>query len=429
MTRRRFALARWALAFLIAGCAGKSADPRAQWVVRLHTDARVPELGDRVFVQVLNDEATVTCDSCERLLPGATDEWPRTFGLVAAPGFAPRLRVRLLRAALLGGAGEPEGNLLIDRVVLLPATEDKTTVDVILSMSCFGIPADVAGRESCDPETGALAPDRTATSLPASELPSVASWPPSIERPCNSSEPEGMVCVPGGAFLLGAIDGIGVEPMLDTTPERLVRLDPFFLDRDELTVGEARQILAQDPNLPLPITFDPQKPQSDHCTFLALDDAANDALPLNCIPRFLAEELCEHVEKRLPTEAEWEFAAGNRSEESRYPWGEDSDVCGHAIVSRSFFDYRECITDSVPPGLVAGGSAADVTRLGILNLGGNLAEWVADEVAAFDTACWHPETTLLENPMCTSAQAGPFVFGFRGGFWAGTSFLSRATTR
>jgi hypothetical protein len=34
--------------------------------------------------------------------------------------------------------------------------------------------------------------------------------------------------------------------MLGTTPERLVRLDPFWLDRDELSVGEARARGASD---------------------------------------------------------------------------------------------------------------------------------------------------------------------------------------
>lgn len=427
MTRRPF-LTLFALTTIL-GCGGKSADPRAQWVVRLHTDARVPELGDRVFVQVLDDAAEVGCDSCERLLSGETDQWPRSFGLVASPGFAPRVRVRLLRAALLDGTGEPEGNLLIDRVVTLPPTDEKLTVDVVLAMDCFGTAADLDARMSCDPDLGTLAPDRTATPLPASQLPSVASWPPSVDRPCSSPEPTEMVCVPGGAFLLGAIDGIVPEPVLDTTPERLVRLDPYFLDRDELTVGEARQILAQNPDLPLPIVFDPQKPLSDNCTFVGLDDDSNDALPLNCIPRFLAQDLCERIDKRLPTEAEWEFAAGNRSDESRYPWGEDNAVCDHAIVGRSFYDYRECITDTVEPGLVSGGSDTDVTRLGIRNLGGNLSEWVADEVAAFDAPCWQPETTLLENPLCTTAQAGPYVVGFRGGYWSGTGFLARATSR
>src|SRR5678815_3707142 len=37
---------------------------------------------------------------------------------------------------------------------------------------------------------------------------------------------------------------------------------------------------------------------------------------------------------RLPTEAEWEYVAGNLGAETRFPWGYDEDVCSEAIVAR-----------------------------------------------------------------------------------------------
>jgi sulfatase modifying factor 1 len=425
------AMKRWRsflpVACVLAACGGETAEPRPQWVVRLHTDARVPQFGDRLLVQALDDESDVACPDCRRLLAVTSEGWPVSFGIVANERATPRLRVRLLRRSTLNGTGEPEGELLIDRVVSLPATQEKLEVDVVLSMSCFGVPADLAARKSCDPTTGELAADVVARAN--ADVPRVASWPSGIDRDCSGSEPEGMACVPGGAFLIGALDGISVEPMLGTTPERLVRLDPFWLDREELSVGEARALLLGNPGLDLPVSFDPEKPLSEHCTFLSVNDAQNDSLPLNCIPRFLAEDLCEAKGSRLPTEAEWEFAAGNRTDESRYPWGEDADVCEHAIVSRAFLGYRDCLSDSIDPGIVALGSGKDITSLGIQNLGGSVSEWVADQVAAFDAPCWLPESRLVENPLCNAAQAGPYTIAFRGGFWSGATFLARATTR
>lgn len=417
----------WPVACVLVACGGETAEPRAQWVVRLHTDARVPQFGDRLLVQALGADNEVACADCQRLLAVTSDNWPVSFGLVANDAEAPRLRVRLLRRATLNGAGEPEGDLLIDRIVLLPPTHKKLEVDVVLSMSCFGVPADLTAKKSCDPASGALAADAVVGQL--SDVPSVASWPPGIDRACNGAEPEGMACVPGGAFLIGALDGVSAEPMLGTTPERLVRLDPFFLDRDELSVGEARTLLLAHPELDLPASFDPEKPLSEHCTFLGLDDPQNDSLPLNCIARVQAQALCEAKGGRLPTEAEWEFAAGNRTDESRYPWGEDGDVCAHAIVARAFLGYRDCLTDSIEPGIVALGQSEDITSLDVRNLGGSLSEWVADHVAAFDAPCWLPETRLVENPLCNAAQAGPYTLAFRGGFWSGATFLARATSR
>ena len=52
-----------------------------------------------------------------------------------------------------------------------------------------------------------------------------------------------MVCVPGGAFLLGSHDTLPTF-VAPSVPERLVQLSPFWMDRDELTVAELETLVA-----------------------------------------------------------------------------------------------------------------------------------------------------------------------------------------
>src|SRR5262245_5699099 len=104
---------------LIVGCGSPEADPRAQWVVTIGTDAAVPQIGDRVFVEILDEAGSLACNTCERefgLRPNEPNAGlPLSFAVVPPEtGGRFRVRARLYRSSSTGPDGRPKGNLLID---------------------------------------------------------------------------------------------------------------------------------------------------------------------------------------------------------------------------------------------------------------------------------------------------------------------------
>jgi formylglycine-generating enzyme required for sulfatase activity len=435
--RRAAALAcLWAL-----GCSDE-APARAQWTVLLATDAPVPQLGDRLLVEILGADGAPACEACRRVLAaGDPAAWPHSFGVVPAKaGAAPRVRARLYRADHVGFDGLPRGGAPIDALARLAPADEPVRVGLVLAVRCFGVAADPMAGTSCEPASGSAGPETTLARLDGAgeaALPRPGSWPGAALVPCAVEPPADMLCVPGGAFVMGsalASLSLGAEA---SVPERLVRLGPFALDRDEVTVGAVRALAGAGrlSHLPVPRGPDPQSLEGA-CTWLGVADAANDALPITCIDHPLAVEVCAALGKRLPTEAEWEWAAGNMTEESPYPWGYDDDVCAHAVVARGRFagpliEPTSCRAQGgelLPWGPVPGGSPADVSFLGLRNLGGSVREWVADWLAAYDGPCWMGGAPALVDPLCAAPQGVP-ERSLRGGGWESFAYSAHVYER
>lgn len=220
----------------------------------------------------------------------------------------------------------------------------------------------------------------------------------------------------------------------DPFPQHLVQLSPFAIDVDEMTVGQVRA-LVQSKGLAPPDTGDFQSFDSSTgpCTYLGANDPSHDAYPINCITWMSARRACALLGKRLPTEAEREYVAGNLAQSTRFPWGGDPDICAHAIVARGRVDNGQesevCevrVTGVVPAGPVPGGSPGDVTQLGVRNLGGNVDEWADDFYQPYTGSCWS-SGPLLVDPDCRGGQAGSN--SIRGGNWALEPFLAAAFVR
>lgn len=96
-------------------------------------------------------------------------------------------------------------------------------------------------------------------------------------------------------------------------------------------------------------------------------------LPVTGIPPLEAERFCAFEGGRLPTSAEWRFAASGK-EGRRFPWGFTGLVCRRA--SFGLVD-GPCSNEGSGPDLV-GARPDGATPEGLVDMAGNVAEWTRD---------------------------------------------------
>ena len=324
--------------------------------------------------------------------------------------------------------------LTVDAVGLLPDTHDDVRrVSLSLLAACAGVAADVAGARSCDPGSGTLVP-RTLDDERTAALPTPGSFASAQTAPCPRAAPDGMVCIEGGLFARGsATFELDETSPSRSVPERLVRLSPFAIDRTEMTVRAMRDLVRKT-GIDRPVERSAEAPL---CTY-TLEPGDFEDYPVNCINRTRAAAACEARGGRLPTEAEWEFAAGDRDQEKRYPWGADPDACSHAIIGRARFPNEGddvAGSSTACRGSLAGGApfgprpvteGDDVNALGLRHMAGNVGEWMADQFAPYDGHCSEGPTVLVD-PRCDRAEQS--VFLTRGGAWNQRPYQAQTTYR
>ncbi len=91
-----------------------------------------------------------------------------------------------------------------------------------------------------------------------------------------------------------------------------------------------------------------------------------------------AQRYCQTKGKRLLTSREWITAAYGPADQRPYPWGEQPPDCRRAVFGR--WDELACAHEQHGPAMVMS-TPGDRTPEGVYDLGGNVAEWVADDDA------------------------------------------------
>jgi formylglycine-generating enzyme required for sulfatase activity len=414
----RLAAVAMVLLAAFTSCASQVGAIRPQWTVVLRTDAPVPDIGDRLLVEVTRPSGELANGASRRILNVSTpDVWPVSFG-VAFTDEPLYVRARLYLARDTSAAGEPPEGIGIDARARLPNASGSAVVE--LGSACFGVPSSADG--TCDSKTGEIVaiPFASAAEAPLPMLPgSYAPVAPCPQGPVAS----GVACISGGFFLLR-------ESNVNTTVAQrgraqLVRLTSFEVDQDEFSVGRYRALARANPGLSEPRLKANDRTLSSVCTYLGkLDDRA-DAQPLNCVTRQQARSYCEAEGARLIRSAEFTYVAGNRAVGTDFPWGGEADICHRAVVGRGPVGVELATNDGsfecrvVRPELQLGplpialaGAESD-SALGVRALAGNLAEWTDDDFAVFTEPCWRARP-YLSDPVCRTATRLPQR---RGGSW------------
>ena len=170
-----------------------------------------------------------------------------------------------------------------------------------------------------------------------------------------------MVALPGGTFQMGSTDGDD-----DEQPVHEVTLRAFALDRTEVTVAAYGACVAAGRC---------KEPETGE--YYNWRVSGREGHPVNGVDWQDATAYCAWADKRLPTEAEWEYAARSGGRAQRYPWGDEAATCERAVMADGGIGCGKGGT--WPVCSKARGNSAQ----GVCDLAGNVWEWVQDDYAGY----------------------------------------------
>lgn len=204
----------------------------------------------------------------------------------------------------------------------------------------------------------------------------------------RKSEKDGMVLmyVPVGEFTMGSDKG-----NMQERPAHKVNIDAFWIDKTEVTTAMYDKCV-QDKKCNLPASLESATRDSYY------GNSAFSDYPVIYVSWNDANQYCTWAGRRLPTEAEWEKAA--RADQRAYPWGNS--------IGNKPLNYSNIVGDTTIVGHYPNG----VGFYGVLDMAGNVWEWVAD---------WYSATYYENSP--ASNPKGPQTGIYRvirGGSWSGS---------
>lgn len=210
-------------------------------------------------------------------------------------------------------------------------------------------------------------------------------------------------------------------PALQAAPEQPgMTVGGFALDAHEVTVARFRRFWSAGHPIPTsPIgypggsiawTGSVAAPTAGDARYNWDPAAGREFHPINGVDWWTALAFCAWDGGRLPTEAEWEYAARGRTTGGLmvprvYPWGNATPVGGPSTTcDRAQWNLCPGEDGAITRRV---GSFADSDR--IYDLAGNVWEWMADSYAVYSNAtCWN--MAHLTDPLCNTSPGGGRTF-------------------
>lgn len=222
-----------------------------------------------------------------------------------------------------------------------------------------------------------------------------------------------LVILPEGSFVMGSSTGARSE-----YPERKVSVaGPIAAMKHELTIGDFQKFIESTSYQADSLK---QGNNSDCRGKNAANQGGSENHAVSCVSWHDAKAYAEWLSGqtgviyRLPSEAEWEYAA-RAGAASDYAWGEYEPVCATSARNGANFLAEGC---AGRPDIVGNYSP---NKFGLFDMHGNLWEWVED--------CWHP------NYVNAPTNSGVWQGGdcrsrvLRGGSWANSASYLRVSFR
>ena len=200
--------------------------------------------------------------------------------------------------------------------------------------------------------------------------------------PASADSPD--VFIPGGTFTMGSDKGLA-----DERPPHQLTVKPFRIDVRVVTNAEFAAFLATLGGGALNVRKQKLYDEGDEDARIHKRsgrwqaDPGHESQPVTEASWYGARDYCAARGKRLPTEAEWEFAA--RGTQGRtYPWGEAKPDATRARFSAGWMK-------TIPVGTLAAGATPE----GLLDMAGNVHQWTSSQAKPYpyraDDGREHPD--------------------------------------